>query len=220
MINQEIIRELYKLYPVLSDVNQELISNAISNAKLVTLKAGKSIFDEFQPCNGFPFILSGNIRVYKQSVHGRELSLYNVTPGDLCVVSAGCLLGDQPYNASGIVKMDGTLLMMTSNDFENLLTLKVFREFIFSMISRRIVGLMQLVEEVAFQRLDKRLAALLLRQGKHIKVSHQELADELGTVREMVTRLLNSFADTSLITLGRGQIEILDESALKYIIEN
>ncbi len=220
MINQEIVGELYKVYPVLLDVNQELVSNTLSNAKLVTLKAGKPIFEELQPCNVFPFILSGNIRVYKRSVHGRELSLYNVTPGDVCVVTAGCLLGDQPYNASGIVKTDSTLLMMDSNDFENLLTLKVFREFIFSLISRRILGLMQLVEEVAFQRLDKRLTALLLRQGKHIKVSHQELADELGTVREMVTRLLHSFADTGLITLGRGQIEILDESALKFIIEN
>lgn len=220
MISREIVKDLYKVYPVLSDVNQELISNALSNAKVLTLKAGKPIFEELQPCNVFPFILSGDIRVYKQSVHGRELSLYNVTPGDVCVVTAGCLLGDQPYNASGIVKEDCTLLMVASNDFENLLTLKAFREFIFSLISRRILGLMQLVEEVAFQRLDRRLAALLLRQGRHIKVSHQELADELGTVREMVTRLLHSFADTNLITLGRGQIEILDESALKYIVEN
>ena len=205
---------------MLSNVDHELITNALSNAELFTLKAGKPIFEELQPCNVFPFILSGNIRVYKQSVHGRELSLYNVTSGDICVVTAGCLLGDKPYNASGIVKKDSILLMMTANDFENLLTSRVFREFIFSLISKRILGLMQLVEEVAFQKLDKRLASLLLRRGKHIKVSHQELADELGTVREMITRLLNSFSDTGLITLGRGQIEILDESALNHIIEN
>ncbi len=79
---------------------------------------------------------------------------------------------------------------------------------------------MQLVEEVAFQRLDKRLASFLLQRGKHIKMSHQELADELGTVREMVTRLLHSFVDTDVIALGRGRIEILDEPALRQIAEN
>ena len=129
----------------------------------------------------------GNIRVYKQSVHGRELSLYNVTCGDACVVTAGCLLGDAPYNASGIVKADCMLVMMASDDFEKLLTSKVFREYIFSLFSKRILGLMQLVEAVAFHKLDKRLATTLLRRGTSISVSHQELADELGTVREMVT---------------------------------
>jgi len=220
MINEKQKEKLFKLYPVLSDVDQELLTDALSNAKLVTLKAGTLIFDELQPCNAFPFILSGNIRVYKQSVHGRELSLYNVTSGDACVVTAGCLLGDEPYNASGIVKTDSMLVMMTSDDFENLLTSRVFREFIFSLFSKRILGLMQLVEEVAFQKLDRRLASILLRQGRYIKVSHQELADELGTVREMITRLLNSFSDTGVITLGRGRIEILDESALKDIIKS
>ena len=220
MINEKQKERLFKLYPVLSDVNHELLTHALSNAKLVTLKAGTLIFEELQPCNAFPFILSGNIRVYKQSVHGRELSLYTVTSGDACVVTAGCLLGDEPYNASGIVKTDSMLVMMTSDDFENLLTSRVFREFIFSLFSKRILGLMQLVEEVAFQKLDRRLASILLRQGRYIKVSHQELADELGTVREMITRLLNSFSDTGVITQGRGRIEILDDSALKDIVES
>jgi CRP/FNR family transcriptional regulator, anaerobic regulatory protein len=219
MISEKQIKELFNLYPVLSEVDQELLMHVLSNAKLVTLKAGTVIFEEFQPCNAFPFILSGNIRVYKQSVNGRELSLYNVTSGDACVVTAGCLLGDDPYNASGSVKMDSTLVMMTANDFENLLSSKVFRAFIFSLFSKRISELMQLVEEVAFQKLDRRLASLLLRRDRHIKVSHQELADELGTVREMITRVLRSFSDTGLIKSGRERIEILDESALKEIVE-
>jgi CRP/FNR family transcriptional regulator len=79
---------------------------------------------------------------------------------------------------------------------------------------------MQLVEEVAFQRLDRRLASLLLRRGRSSRVSHQELADELGTVREMITRVLKSFSDSGLIKLGRERIEILDESALKDIVES
>ena len=100
------------------------------------------------------------------------------------------------------------------------MTSREFREFIFSLFSKRILGLMLLVEEVAFQKLDKRLATLLLRRGGRIDSSHQELADELGTVREMITRLLNSFSDTGLIELSRGRIEIVDEQALKFITEN
>ncbi len=220
MMNEKEEKELFSLYPVLSEVDRELLTHALSRAQLVNLKAGTLIFEELQPCNAFPFILSGNIRVYKQSVNGRELSLYNVTSGDACVVTAGCLLGREPYNACGLAKEDSMLVMMTADDFEALLGSRVFREFIFSLFSRRISELMQLVEEVAFQKLDKRLASFLLRRGRHIKVSHQELADELGTVREMITRLLNSFSDTGLILLGRERIEILDESALKGMLES
>lgn len=220
MIKEKQIKELFDLYPVLSEVNQELLTHAFSNARLITLKAGTLIFEELQPCNAFPFILSGSIRVYKQSVNGRELSLYSVTSGDACVVTAGCLLGEEPYNASGLVEMDSTLVMMTANDFENLLSSRIFREFIFSLFSKKILELMQLVEEVAFQKLDKRLASLLLRRGRYIKMSHQELADELGTVREMITRLLKSFSETGLITSGRERIEILDEAALKAVLDS
>ena len=219
MINEKQMKHLYDLYPVLSKVDRVILTHALSNAKLITLKAGTLIFQELQPCDAFPFILSGNIRVYKQSVNGRELSLYSVTPGDACVVTAGCLLGDEPYNASAIVKMDSMLVMMPADDFENLLRSRVFRAFIFSLFSKRVLELMQLVEEVAFQKLDRRLASLLLRQGRYIEMSHQELADELGTVREMITRLLKSFSDTGLIIVGRERIEILDEPALKGVVE-
>ena len=220
MINKNHTKRLFDLYPLLSEVNPELLAHALTEAKFVTLKAGMPVFEELQPCDAFPFILSGNIRVYKQSVNGRELTLYNVTSGEACVVTAGCLLGDEPYNAAGLVKTDATLVMMTATAFESLLSARGFREFIFSLFSKKILELMQLVEEVAFQKLDKRLASLLLRRGRYLKVSHQELADELGTVREMITRLLKSFSDTGLITLGRERIEILDESALKSILES
>ena len=218
MIDEQQTKKLFDLYPVLSKVDQDLVAHVLTHARLVKLRAGTVIFEELQQCNAFPFILSGNIRVYKQSVSGRELSLYTITSGDACVVTAGCLLGDEPYNACGLVKTDSVLVMMSANDFESLLSSRIFREFIFSLFSKRISELMQLVEEVAFQRLDSRLASLLLRQGKYIKMSHQELADELGTVREMVTRVLKSFSDSGLIVLGRERIEVLDESALEKML--
>ncbi|WP_022669298.1 Crp/Fnr family transcriptional regulator [Desulfospira joergensenii] len=212
-------KRLFQSYPVFSGMDPELAAGMLSRAGLTRLAAGTKIFDELNPCNGFPFVLSGTLRVFKRSVNGRELSLYKVSAGDVCVVTAGCLLGHAPYNASGLVKEDTELVMMTAQDFHQSLRTKAFREFVFSSISRRILELMQLVEEVAFQKLDRRLAALLIRQKNHLKVSHQELADELGTVREMITRLLNSFSDAGLIQLGREKIVILNESALQEVFE-
>ncbi len=131
MMDEQEIKNLHKIYPVLSKVDPTLLTQALSDARMVAFKADTLIFEELQPCNAFPFVLSGHIRVFKQSVMGRELSLYNVTPGDACVVTAGCLLGDEPYNARGMAKSDSRLVMMTSDAFENLLGSRVFREFIF-----------------------------------------------------------------------------------------
>lgn len=220
MLTKNQKEKLFDLYPVLSRVDQDLLEQSLESATVIRLDKGTRIFDEMQPCNAFPFVLSGKIRVFKQSVNGRELSLYTVAGGDACIVTAGCLLGDEPYNASGQVKQDTHMVMMPSGAFNRLLGATVFREFIFSLISKRILELMQLVEEVAFQKLDRRLVSLLIRRGNRLKVSHQELAGELGTVREMVTRLLNSFSDTGLVRLGRGRIEILDEAGLRDILEN
>lgn len=220
MLTKDQKKELFESYPVLGEMDPELVSGALSQAGLTLLKAGTLIFDDFHPCQAFPFVLSGTLRVFKRSESGRELSLYNVSAGDVCVVTAGCLLGHGPYNASGLVKKETRLMMVSSVDFDRMLEEKPFREFIFSSVSRRILDLMQVVEEVAFQKLDQRLAALLIRQKDRLQVSHQELAHELGTVREMITRLLNSFSDQGLIRLGRGQIFLLDEAALQKMSKN
>lgn len=219
MLHPDQKKELLQLYPILSEVDQRLLDQSLSNAKVVTVKQGTRMFDESDPCNTFPFILSGKVRVYKESVNGRELSLYTVESGDTCIVSTGCLLSNEGYTASSLVKEDTELLMMSSHEFDELLSTPAFRKFIFSLVSKRIVELLQLVEEVAFQKLDRRLASILLHQeGPLLKISHQELADELGTVREIISRLLHSFSDNGLVRLGRGIIEILDEPALKKFL--
>ena len=217
MLKNKQIESLHKFYPVLSEIEQTFLEEIQSESKVITIKKGTLIFDELDRCDAFPFVLSGEIRVYKQSETGRELSLYNVTKGDVCVVTAGCLLGNKPYNASGAATSDSILIMMPSNKFEKLLGIKVFREYIFSLFSKRVLDLMELVNEVAFCRLDKRLASLLLNRGGKIFASHQELAGELGSVREMISRLLKSFSDEGLVILKRGQVEIIDEQGLKNI---
>ncbi len=213
-------KKLFEFYPALSKIDKDLLSQTLTKAQIISFKAGTTVFEELQPCNAFPFVLSGELRVFKQALNGRELSLYTVTPGDACVVSAGCLLGDEPYNAVGQVKEEVTLVMMPTETFEGLLGVRSFREYIFSLFSKRVLELMQLVNEVAFEKLDRRLAAFLLKKGTPIRMSHQEMADELGTVREIITRLLKNLADNGSIAISREQVNILDENRLKQFLEN
>ncbi len=205
------------LYPILEHLSEAARSCLQERARLLTIPAGTTVFDERQPCQGFPFVLSGSIRVVKAAPNGRELPLYRVTPGETCIISSACLLGQTPYNARGVSESETTLLVLPIADFQALLGEPAFRDFIFQLFSERIADLMQLIEEVAFRKLDQRLAALLLGKGQRVHTTHQQLADELGSVREIVSRLLKGFAEQGLVGLSREQVEILDPAGLRRI---
>ncbi|WP_172196834.1 Crp/Fnr family transcriptional regulator [Niveibacterium sp. COAC-50] len=204
-------------YTALAALSPAARERVLTNSQQIQVPAGAQVFDEHQRCGGFPFVLEGAIRVIKRSAQGRELPLYRVLPGETCIVSTSCLLGHADYNASGIAERDSTLLLLPPNEFEALMAEPAFRDFIFRLISERMADLMQLVEEVAFRRLDARLASHLLGRGRLLHVTHQQLADELGSVREMVSRLLKGFADQGLVRLGREQIEVVDPTGLRRL---
>lgn len=210
---------LTDLYPVIAQIPSAMRLRCLAEAREATVPAGAIVFDAGQVCHGFPFVLSGSIRVVKCSENGRELPLYRVSPGESCLITSGCLLGHSDYNARGIAETETTLLLLGRDCFNQLLELPAFRDFVFHLVAERMGDLMQLVEEVAFRKLDQRLAALLLGKGRVLHVTHQQLADELGSVREMVSRLLKGFAEQGLVQLGREQIEILDPAALRRVAE-
>jgi CRP/FNR family transcriptional regulator len=185
----------------------------------VKVPAGAIVFDELQACQGFPFVLDGSIRVVKAAANGRELPLYRVGPGETCIISSSCLLGEAAYNARGVAESETLLALMPRPLFEDMLALGTFRGFVFHLFAERIADLMQLVEAVAFRKLDQRLAALLLGHGRLVHVTHQQLADELGSVREIISRLLKGFAEQGWVRLGREQIEIVSPSELRHLAD-
>ena len=205
------------LYPILAALPEAARERLQSRAQRVTVPAGTPLFDERQACQGFPFVLAGSIRVIKAAPSGRELPLYRVAPGETCIISSACLLGHAAYNARGVTETDTTLLLLPDTDFQSLLAEPAFRDFVFQLFSERIADLMQLIEEVAFRKLDQRLAALLLGKGQRLHTTHQQLADELGSVREIVSRLLKGFAEQGLVALSREQIEIRDAAGLRRV---
>jgi CRP/FNR family transcriptional regulator len=138
-----------------------------------------------------------------------------VDPGQGCILSGGCLLGHSDYTARGVAEQDVTLLALPPALFHELmLEFEPFRRFVFAMYGDRLAEVMELVEEVAFRRLDERLAQLLIHRGPVVEATHQKLADELGSVREIVSRLLRSFEERGWVRLERERITVLDPRAL------
>ncbi|MBB5205070.1 CRP/FNR family transcriptional regulator [Inhella inkyongensis] len=188
----------------------------LARASQLRVPAGTRLFDAGQPCPGFPVVESGAVRVSLASPDGRQLELYRVEPGDLCVVSATCLFAGRSATAQGDALQETTLRLISPADFEAACEAEpALRRHVMGLLAERMAELMAVVEAVAFQRLDQRLAALLLARGPVLAATHQQLADELGTVREIVSRLLGRFERAGWLRLGRERIELLAPAALQ-----
>jgi CRP/FNR family transcriptional regulator len=212
-------REVRELYPALAGLDDATLGSVLEHAQVVSVPAGTSLFGEGSPCRQFPLVLEGSIRVAKAS-EGRELQLYRVTPGESCVLTGGCLVGGRDYPATGVVERDARLVVLPKPVFDQLLGSHApFRQYVFSLFAERLTDLMALVEAVAFHKLDRRLAAALLGRGRVVALTHQQLADELGSVREIVTRVLRGFADQGWVQSTRGAVEVLDAAALRRVAE-
>ena len=214
----ELKPRLLQLFPVFAKLPAAALEEIVRSTTPRTAPAGTVLFEAASPCTGFPMLLEGGVRVVKSAPNGREVQLYRITPGESCLLSSSCLLGGSPYSATGLADTEVTLLALPPALFHRLLAEhKPFRDYVFGLFSERLADLMSLVEAVTFYKLDQRLAALLLGKGEVLRTTHQSLADELGSVREMVSRLLNNFQDRGWVALGREQIRIVDAAALRRL---
>lgn len=216
MLTNDTRTRLLQSYPMLQALPANELEAMLTGARLMQFPAGTVLFDEHQPCQGFPLLLSGSLRVIKSAANGRELQLYRVMPGESCILTSSCLLGHNPYQARGIVQENIEMLMLPASVFHSLLGKnESFRRYVFQLFTERLTDMMELVTAVAFQKLDQRLAALLIAKPNPLHTTHQALADELGSAREIVSRLLKGFADQGWVRLGREQITLTDTAALK-----
>jgi CRP/FNR family transcriptional regulator len=204
--------EWLKLYPALGSL-PALLPRLAPTA----VPAGSPLFKENDPCLGFPLVLSGEVRVSRSAPNGRELELYRVVPGEMCLVSSAGLFANQGYSAHGVTTCDTVLCLIPPADFQAALAEPAFRAYVLGLFAARMADLTALIEAIAFQRLDSRLAAALLGHGMELRATHQALADELGTVREIVTRLLHRFERDGLVELSRERITIRDSAGLRAL---
>lgn len=217
--NDPLDSQLLVAYPALDSVPARRLSETVAHLPVVRVPPGTSLFAEGDPCGGFPCVLEGEVRVARGSRDGRELELYRVRPGEICVVSASCLFGDRPMAAHGRTTRDTVLALVDRQTLLEWSDARPFREYLFRVMAERMASLSILVDALAFQRLDQRLARALTARGPTVQSTHQRLADELGTSREIVSRLLGRFEDQGLVRLGRERIELLDTPALQRVAD-
>ena len=194
-----------------------------ASAATVALPAGTTVFAPGVAAQSFLLILDGTVRVQQVSPNGREIVLYRVTGGETCIMTTACLLSDEEYSAEGIAETEVEAVAVPKAAFEEAIARSPgFRRLVFADYSHRISDLMHVVEEVAFERLDKRLAQRLLDLAAAdgtLPVTHQDLAFELGSAREVVGRLLKELERRGWVGLSRGRIELRQPERLRELAE-
>lgn len=187
-------------------------------ARMRSIHAGERLFGHGQTPAGMLFLLEGTVRVVQQSENGREILLYRVTAGESCVMTTACLFTQHNYYAEGIAETDVRAAEVPRQTFEEIVAdSREFREFVFSAYSHRIVDLFRVIDDVVFGRMDLRIAERLVQladEKGEAKVTHQKLATELGTAREVVSRQLGEFQNRGWLEQKRGRVRLLDENAL------
>lgn len=216
MLPDDILSRILQHYPMFSELPAPDLGELLDTGNLLYMAGGTVMFDENQPCQGFPLLLSGSVRVVKSAANGRELQLYRIMPGESCILTSSCLLGNTRYQARGITDEATEIIVLPASVFHHLIDKhESFRLYVFQLFNERLSNLMELITAVAFHKLDQRLAALLAGRPGTLHITHQALADELGSSREIVSRLLKGFSDQGWVRLGREQITLTDEPALK-----
>ncbi len=211
------------LRTLLGDMDDHARARLAREARVVTVPAGATLFRPGEACSQYLIVLDGAVRVSMTGESGREILLYRVGPGQTCVLTTLALISGAPYEAEGRTETEVKALSLPAITFDALLVdSAAFRRFVFSAFATRITDLMHLLHQIAFARLDVRLAAFLLHHADidgTLCMTHQEIAAELGASREAVSRLLKGFEQQGLLTLSRGEVRLQDLAGLRKIID-
>jgi CRP/FNR family transcriptional regulator len=211
--------------PFFTEAPRELQAALLAAASVVRLEAGAYFLREGDSCANFAIVVSGRMRVFKLGETGHEITLYHVGAGEACPLNVSCILSDRPVPAMAQVEEAVDAVVIPAGTFRRLMAeYESLRTFVFQMFSSRLTEVMSLVEEVAFRRMDQRLARHLEqwfladggRQGT-IEVTHAQIAADLGTAREVVSRLLKVFERIGAISLSRGRILLRDRALLREL---
>lgn len=206
-------------FPGLRKLEPSIGEPLVETSKIVKLPAGTRIFGLGQSPESYLLLLDGTVRVQQVSETGREIVLYRVSAGESCALTTACLMGYEEYQAEGIAETEVEAVAIPRGTFDDLIARSAeFRKFVFTAFSVRVTNLFKIIDEVAFSRLDIRLAQRLIAmvdaQG-HLSATHQDLASELGTAREVISRQMQEFQRRGWVTGTRGEIEIADRNALE-----
>ena len=208
-------------FPGLARLPAAILGSLARDSLIVALPAGSRIYGPGQSPESYLLMLDGTVRVQQVSEGGREIVLYRVAAGESCALTTACLMGYEDYLAEAIAETDVRAVAIPRATFDDLIARSPeFRRFVFTAFSARVTNLFRIIDEVAFSRMDIRLAHKLVELshgGDGITVTHQQLAAELGSAREVVSRILSEFQRRGWIAQARGSITIVDRAALEAL---
>jgi CRP/FNR family transcriptional regulator len=221
MLDNSQLDRLIRSLTVFQGADSSLIREFQQAATLTRIPAGKDVFLEGDRVDGIALLISGVVRVYKVSETGREITLYRFGLGESCILSANAILSQKTFPAIATVEQEAEAVIIPSDVFRDWVRrFDPWRDFVFDLLSQRLSTLMEIVDEVAFHRMDARLASFLLARSQlqnPIRITHAEIASELGSSREVISRLLEDLSARGLIRPGRGEIEVLDVEGLEEL---
>ncbi len=214
--------------PAISQLADADINAIFNQAQLIHLPAKTTVFHQGDACHNYLIVISGSVRVFTRAENGREIVLYRLYNGDSCVLTTSCLFGNTRYPAEGIAETELRALAIPTAVFnQGIQQSDSFRKLVFSSFTTHVHLLITLVEEVAFGKLDIRLARHLIElyhrlgdKNNTLAITHQTLATELGTAREVISRQLKELEQKAVIQLQRGSIKIVDMAALNRLAGN
>lgn len=208
LLTPERLTSLFSFLKKDSKLADEMLAHGIHQS----IKEQTNIYWEGDNCTHIALIIAGNIRVYKASGGGREITLYEIGPGETCILNASCILSNSSYPANAVALTDLQVLLLPAQFFMRMMEQNhEVRHFVFSMLSQRLATVMTLLEEVVFNRMDERLTDYLIEKSENdvLATTHQSIANDLGTSREVVSRLLKDMERKGKVRLSRNSVVLL-----------
>jgi CRP/FNR family transcriptional regulator len=219
MIDTNQLARIRHAIPFLQDADPDLLREFKESAFLAKIPAGKDVFVAGDRVDAIALLISGVVRVYNIGETGREITLYRFGLGESCILTANAIINDQSFPAIAVVEEKAEAVMIPAETFRDWIRrYDLWRDFVIDLLSQRLSSLIAVVDEVAFRRMDTRIADLLINRAEvenPIRITHQEIAAELGSSREVISRILEDFAVQGSIDTKRGEIRILDFEYLK-----
>ena len=223
-MNKLIAKKISAAFPFWEKLDNPSKIDFLSQGQQITLSVGKFICLEGDICNHLPLVISGSVRVYKIGESGREITLYHLEKGDSCIMTASCIISQKEFPAFAVTETEVEGIIIPANSLRKWIKHNpIWQEYIFGLLSQRLANVIEIIEEVAFRRMDCRIASYILKNSdistETVQVTHEAIAQELGSSREVVSRILKTFEKQGLLSLSRGMIQLNNWDELRNIAQ-
>ena len=216
------LKDFFPMWDKLEAAQRRTLENAAGQR---SVRKGEIIHSGDMECTGLYLVVSGQLRAYILSEEGREISIYRLFPRDICLFSASCIMRSIQFDVTIEAEKDTRFWLIPSDVYKELMEASApVANFTSEVMAARFSEVMWLIEQIIWKSLDKRLAAFLLEEAvldktDSLKITHERIANHLGTAREVVTRMLRYFQSEGMVKLARGTITITDEKKLKALCD-